>query len=47
MNIETRIIQLLEKAKYNSFWWLKANNTNFVYGSQRWWSDSLLCLDID
>ena len=46
-NIETPIIQLLEKAKYHSFWWLKANNTNFVYGSQRWWSDSLLCLGID
>jgi hypothetical protein len=46
-NIETPIIQLLEKAKYHSLWWLKAKNTNFVYGSQRWWSDPLLCLGID
>ena len=35
-NIETLVIQLLEKAKFHSFWWLKAHNTTFVYGSQRW-----------
>jgi len=46
-NIETPIIQLLEKVKFHSLWWLKAKNTTFVYGSQRWWSDTLLCLGID
>jgi hypothetical protein len=46
-NIETPVIQLLEKAKYHSLWWLKAHNITFVYGSQRWWSDPLLCLGID
>jgi hypothetical protein len=33
--------------KFHSFWWLKAHNTTFAYGSQRWWSDPLLCLGID
>jgi hypothetical protein len=46
-NIQTPIIALLEKVKHNSFWWLKANNASFVYGSQRWWSDPLLCLGFD
>jgi len=46
-NIETPIVQLLEKAKFHSLWWLKAHNTVFVYGSQRWWSDPLFCLGID
>jgi len=36
-NIETPILQLLDKVKFHSFWWLKANNATFVYGSQRWW----------
>ena len=46
-NIKTPIDQLIEKAKYHSLWWLKANKTTFVYGSQNWWSDSLSCLGID
>jgi len=46
-NIETSILQLLEKVKFHSLWWLKAKNTTFVYGSQRWWSDPLHCLGID
>jgi hypothetical protein len=46
-NIETPILQLLDKVKFNSFWWLKAKNTTFLYDSQRWWSDSFLCLGID
>lgn len=45
-NIQTPIKELMGKIKYNSYWWLKANNTTFVYGSQRWWSDPLLCLGI-
>ena len=46
-NIQTTMIELMEKVKYNSFWWLKPNNANFVYGTHRWWSDSLLCLGIN
>lgn len=34
-NIQTPIIELIDKVKYNSYWWLKANNVTFVYGSQR------------
>lgn len=33
-NLENTILQLLEKVKYLSLWWLKANKANFVYGSQ-------------
>lgn len=46
-NVHTTTFDLLEKVKHNSYWWLKANNATFVYGSQRWWSDPLLCLSID
>ena len=46
-NVETPILQLLDKVKFHSLWWLKANNIKFVCGLQRWWSDSLLCLGID
>jgi hypothetical protein len=45
-NIEIPISQLLEKVKFHSYWWLKASNVSFVYGSQRWWSDPLMCLGI-
>jgi len=45
-NIQTTIEQLVEKVKFHSFWWLKANKANFMYGAQRWWSDPLLCLGI-
>jgi len=46
-NIETPIIQLLDQVKFHSLWWLKAHNVMFVHGSQRWWSDPLLCLGLD
>ena len=46
-NTQTPIIQLLEKVKFHSYWWLKANNATFVYGSQSRWSDPMLCLGID
>jgi hypothetical protein len=46
-NIATPIEQILEKIKFHSLWWLKANNTTFVYSSQRWWLDPLVCLGID
>jgi hypothetical protein len=46
-NVETPINQLLDKVKFHSLWWMKANNAKFVYGVQRWWSDPLICLGID
>jgi len=46
-NIETPIDQLLEKVKYHSLWWLRANKTTFVYGTQNWLSNLLSCLGID
>ena len=46
-NIETRILRLLDQVKFHSLWWFKANNVTFVHGSQRWWSDPLLCLGLD
>jgi len=46
-NTETSIEQLLDKVKFHSLWWLKANKITFVYDSQNWWSNSLLCLSID
>jgi len=45
-NSETPIKEIMEKVKYNSYLWLKANKATFVYGSQRRWSDSLICLGI-
>jgi len=45
-NIENFIPKLLDKAKYYSFWWLKANKVNLVYGFQRWWSNPFMCLAI-
>jgi hypothetical protein len=38
--------EMLDKVKFHSFWWLKANNATFVFGCQRWWSDLLFCLGI-
>ena len=46
-NGQNSMLDLVEKVKCNSSWWLKANNVSFVLGSQRWWSDPLLCLGID
>ena len=46
-NIQTPLAQILYKVKFHSYWWLKAKNAMFVYGSQRWWSDPLVCLGFD
>jgi hypothetical protein len=46
-NVQTTIDQLLEKIKFHSLWWLKANNVSFVHDTQMWWSDPMLCLGID
>jgi len=31
-NICTSITELMEKVKFHSYWWLRANNVSFVYG---------------
>lgn len=46
-NVETPMFQLLDKVKFHSLWWLKANKANFVYGLHSWWSDPMSCLGID
>jgi hypothetical protein len=46
-NVQATSRELIEKVKFNFYWWLKANRATFVYDSQRWWSDPLLCLGID
>ena len=45
--VQRSMLELLENVKFNSLWWLKANNATFVFGTQRWWSDPLQCLGID
>lgn len=40
-NVETPIVQLLDKVKFHSLWWLKAKKKNFfVYDTQRWCAES-------
>jgi len=46
-NVHTPVIELIDKVRFHSYWWLKANNATFVYGSQQLWLDPLLCLYID
>jgi len=46
-NFHTPNVELIEKVKFHSYWWLKANNATFVFGCQQWWSDPLACLGID
>jgi hypothetical protein len=46
-NTESSIEKLVDKVKFHSLWWLKANKTTFVYGTHSWWSDPLGCLGVD
>lgn len=47
-NIQASIVQLLDRVKYYSLWWLqKANNVTFMYGSHIWWSDPFIYLGTD
>jgi len=43
---ECSLVQLLDKVKYYSYWWLKANKAVFVFGEPLWWSSPLSCLGI-
>jgi len=46
-NIQANIDQLVQKVKFHSLWWLKANKSTLMFDTHRWWSDPLLCLGID
>ena len=43
---ECSLVQLLDKVKYHSLWWLKAKKASFVFGEHMWWSSPLSCLGI-
>ncbi|AES88796.1 hypothetical protein MTR_4g062340 [Medicago truncatula] len=43
---ESSLVQLLDKVRYHSLWWLKANNVVFMFGNQMWLSNPLSCLGI-
>ncbi|XP_024626839.1 uncharacterized protein [Medicago truncatula] len=43
---ESSLLQLLDKVKYQSLWWLKASKVVFVFGDQMWMSNPLSCLGI-
>jgi len=45
-NLGSSIDQLLDKVKWCSLWWLKANNVVFVFGFHLWWSSPLACLGL-
>jgi hypothetical protein len=38
---ESTVLQLLEKVKVNSLWWMKAYNITFDINSHMWWSKPL------
>jgi hypothetical protein len=44
---ESAVLQLLEKIKVHSLWWMKAHNANICINSHMWWSSPLVCLSID
>jgi len=46
-NIHTSIHELMDKVKFHSYRWMKANKATFVFGCQRRWLDPLYCLGID
>jgi hypothetical protein len=43
-NSAKSLIQLLDKVKLYSFWWLKAKNINLLVNLHSWWSSPLFCL---
>jgi len=45
-NIFSPIPDIVDKVKFHSYWWLRANNAAFVFGCQQWQSDPLFCLGI-
>ncbi|AES90772.1 hypothetical protein MTR_4g097730 [Medicago truncatula] len=43
---EASFIQLLDKIKLQSYWWLKANCHTFAFSYHLWWLNHLPCLGI-
>jgi hypothetical protein len=44
---ESTVLQLFEKVKVHSLWWMKFSNVNIGLNSHMWWSSPLVCLGID
>jgi len=44
---EASINQLLDKVKFQSYWWLKVNRPSFVFSYHSWWLNHLSCLGIN
>jgi hypothetical protein len=44
---ESTVLQMLEKVKVHLLWWMKAHNADIDLNSHIWWSNPLVCLDID
>ncbi|KAK2423034.1 hypothetical protein QL285_033519 [Trifolium repens] len=43
---ESTVLQMLEKVKVNSLWWMKTCNMNIGVNSHLWWSSPFMCLGI-
>jgi len=46
-NKQSSLPHLLDKVKLYSLWWLKTSNVVFSFGTHNWWSNPLLCMDIN
>ena len=46
-NKQSSLLQMLDKVKSYSLWWLKASNDILSFGTHFWWSNPLLCMGID
>jgi len=40
-NKQSSLLQMLDKVKSYSLWWLKASNVVFSFGTHAWWSNLL------
>jgi hypothetical protein len=43
---ESTVLQMLEKVKVNSLWWMKTCNMNLGVNPHLWWSSPFVCLGI-
>jgi hypothetical protein len=43
---ESTVLQMLEKVKVHSLWWMKAYNMNIGLNSHLWWLSPFVCLGI-
>jgi hypothetical protein len=44
---ESTVLQMLEKVKVHSLWWMKSCNMNLGLNFYVWWSNFFVCLEID